>query len=92
MMAAFDHRGAASDLREINAPGAASRPGCADTHQLLAVFVRLFKIKEEQWATSEPFSWQALKRLLRQQEIRIEDVTRFVGLELGLIGARPHSA
>ena len=29
---------------------------------------------------SEPFSWQALKRLLRQQEIKIEDVTRFVGL------------
>jgi len=28
----------------------------------------------------EPFSWQALKRALRQREIRIEDVGRFVGL------------
>jgi predicted ATP-dependent protease len=28
----------------------------------------------------EPFSWPALKRMLRQREIRIEDVTRFVGL------------
>ena len=29
---------------------------------------------------SEPFSWPALKRMLRQREIRIEDVTRFLGL------------
>ena len=28
----------------------------------------------------EPFSWPALKRALRQREIRIEDVTRFMGL------------
>jgi lon-related putative ATP-dependent protease len=28
----------------------------------------------------EPFSWQALKRALRQREIRIEDVGRFIGL------------
>jgi lon-related putative ATP-dependent protease len=28
----------------------------------------------------EPFSWSALKRTLRQREIRIEDVARFVGL------------
>jgi lon-related putative ATP-dependent protease len=28
----------------------------------------------------EPFSWSALKRMLRQQEIRIEDLGRFVGL------------
>ena len=28
----------------------------------------------------EPFSWTALKRILRQGEIRIEDVTRFMGL------------
>jgi lon-related putative ATP-dependent protease len=28
----------------------------------------------------EPFSWPALKRALRQREIRIEDVARFVGL------------
>ena len=29
---------------------------------------------------SEPFSWPALKRMLRQREIKVEDVTRFVGL------------
>ena len=29
---------------------------------------------------TEPFSWPALKRMLRQREIRIEDVTRFAGL------------
>lgn len=28
----------------------------------------------------EPFSWPALKRALRQREIKIEDVSRFVGL------------
>jgi predicted ATP-dependent protease len=28
----------------------------------------------------EPFSWSALKRTLRQREIRIEDVGRFIGL------------
>lgn len=28
----------------------------------------------------EPFSWPALKRALRQREIRIEDVGRFIGL------------
>jgi len=29
---------------------------------------------------TEPFSWTALKRALRQREIKIEDVTRFIGL------------
>jgi lon-related putative ATP-dependent protease len=29
---------------------------------------------------SEPFSWNALKRALRQKEIKIEDVGRFIGL------------
>jgi lon-related putative ATP-dependent protease len=29
---------------------------------------------------TEPFSWTALKRTLRQREIRIEDVGRFIGL------------
>jgi len=29
---------------------------------------------------SEPFSWTALKRTLRQREIRIEDLGRFIGL------------
>lgn len=29
---------------------------------------------------SEPFSWPALKRVLRQREIRIEDVGKFIGL------------
>jgi lon-related putative ATP-dependent protease len=29
---------------------------------------------------TEPFSWSALKRTLRQREIRIEDVGRFIGL------------
>ena len=29
---------------------------------------------------SEPFSWTALKRTIRQKEIKIEDVTRFLGL------------
>jgi predicted ATP-dependent protease len=29
---------------------------------------------------TEPFSWTALKRTLRQHEIRIEDVGRFIGL------------
>ena len=29
---------------------------------------------------SEPFSWTALKRTLRKQEIRIEDLSRFIGL------------
>jgi lon-related putative ATP-dependent protease len=28
----------------------------------------------------EPFSWSALKRALRQREVRIEDVARFIGL------------
>jgi lon-related putative ATP-dependent protease len=28
----------------------------------------------------EPFSWSALKRTLRQREVRIEDVGRFIGL------------
>ena len=28
---------------------------------------------------TEPFSWPALKRMLRQREIRIEDVGRFIG-------------
>ncbi|QHO75588.1 ATP-dependent protease [Bradyrhizobium sp. CCBAU 051011] len=39
-----------------------------------------FLLLDARHLLSEPFSWQALKRLLRQQEIRIEDVTRFVGL------------
>ncbi len=29
---------------------------------------------------TEPFSWTALKRTLRQREIRIEDLSRFIGL------------
>ncbi len=29
---------------------------------------------------TEPFSWTALKRTLRQREIRIEDIGRFIGL------------
>jgi lon-related putative ATP-dependent protease len=29
---------------------------------------------------TEPFSWTALKRTIRQKEIKIEDVTRFLGL------------
>ena len=29
---------------------------------------------------TEPFSWASLKRTIRQKEIRIEDVTRFLGL------------
>ncbi|GIK81010.1 MAG: Lon protease family protein [Pseudorhodoplanes sp.] len=28
----------------------------------------------------EPFSWAALKRMIRQREVRIEDVGRFIGL------------
>lgn len=39
-----------------------------------------FLLLDARHLLSEPFSWQALKRLLRQQEIRIEDVTRFMGL------------
>jgi predicted ATP-dependent protease len=39
-----------------------------------------FLLLDARHLLSEPFSWQALKRLLRQQEIKIEDVTRFVGL------------
>lgn len=39
-----------------------------------------FLLLDARHLLSEPFSWQALKRLLRQREIRIEDVTRFVGL------------
>jgi predicted ATP-dependent protease len=39
-----------------------------------------FLLLDARHLLSEPFSWPALKRLLRQQEIRIEDVTRFVGL------------
>lgn len=39
-----------------------------------------FLLLDARHLLTEPFSWQALKRLLRQQEIRIEDVTRFVGL------------
>ena len=29
---------------------------------------------------TEPFSWTALKRTLRQREIRIEELGRFIGL------------
>jgi predicted ATP-dependent protease len=39
-----------------------------------------FLLLDARHLLNEPFSWQALKRLLRQQEIRIEDVTRFIGL------------
>lgn len=39
-----------------------------------------FLLLDARRVLSEPFSWQALKRLLRQEEIRIEDVTRLVGL------------
>ena len=37
---------------------------------------------------SEPFSWSALKRALRQQEITIEDVSHFMGLT-GTISLEP---
>lgn len=37
---------------------------------------------------SEPFSWPALKRTLRQQEITIEDVSHFMGLT-GTISLEP---
>lgn len=37
---------------------------------------------------SEPFSWPALKRALRQQKITIEDVTHFMGLA-GTISLEP---
>jgi len=39
-----------------------------------------FLLLDARHLLSEPFSWPALKRMLRQREIRIEDVTRFVGL------------
>ena len=29
---------------------------------------------------SEPFSWTALKRVLKQREIKIEDIAHFMGL------------
>lgn len=39
-----------------------------------------FLLLDARHLLSEPFSWSALKRMLRQREIKIEDVTRFVGL------------
>ncbi len=39
-----------------------------------------FLLLDARHLLTEPFSWTALKRMLRQREIRIEDVTRFVGL------------
>jgi lon-related putative ATP-dependent protease len=39
-----------------------------------------FLLLDARHLLSEPFSWPALKRMLRQREIRIEDVTRFLGL------------
>jgi len=36
----------------------------------------------------EPFSWAALKRTLRQREIRIEDIGRFIGLT-GTVSLEP---
>ena len=39
-----------------------------------------FLLLDARHLLSEPFSWPALKRMLRQREIRIEDVARFVGL------------
>jgi lon-related putative ATP-dependent protease len=39
-----------------------------------------FLLLDARHLLSEPFSWSALKRMLRQREIRVEDVTRFVGL------------
>jgi predicted ATP-dependent protease len=39
-----------------------------------------FLLLDARHLLSEPFSWSALKRMLRQREITIEDVTRFVGL------------
>ncbi|MBU6462212.1 MAG: AAA family ATPase [Proteobacteria bacterium] len=39
-----------------------------------------FLLLDARHLLSEPFSWPALKRMLRQREIRVEDVARFVGL------------
>jgi len=39
-----------------------------------------FLLLDARHLLSEPFSWPALKRMLRQREIKIEDVTRFAGL------------
>jgi lon-related putative ATP-dependent protease len=39
-----------------------------------------FLLLDARHLLSEPFSWPALKRMLRQREIKIEDVARFVGL------------
>jgi predicted ATP-dependent protease len=40
---------------------------------------------------TEPFSWTALKRTLRQLEIKIEDVGRFLGLTSTFRLSRPRS-
>lgn len=39
-----------------------------------------FLLLDARSVLSEPFSWTALKRTLRQGEIKIEDVSRFLGL------------
>lgn len=39
-----------------------------------------FLLLDARHLLSEPFSWQALKRTLRQREIRVEDVARFLGI------------
>jgi predicted ATP-dependent protease len=39
-----------------------------------------FLLLDARHLLSEPFSWAALKRMLRQREIRIEDVGRLLGL------------
>jgi len=39
-----------------------------------------FLLLDARHLLSEPFSWSALKRMLRQREIKVEDVARFVGL------------
>ena len=39
-----------------------------------------FLLLDARHLLSEAFSWQALKRTLRQREIRVEDVARFLGI------------
>jgi lon-related putative ATP-dependent protease len=39
-----------------------------------------FVLLDARGLLTEPFSWAALKRALRQREIRIEDVSRFIGI------------
>ncbi len=47
-----------------------------------------FLLLDARHLLTEPFSWPALKRMLRQREIRIEDVGRFIGLT-GTVSLEP---